>query len=168
MDPEVLFDYCSVPFCPTQILKALDFSLDNDQNLDENKSYTHASLKKENLPASFTICTAFMVERWSEFENAMLFALNYEEGYEWHWVKIFADETYTQFSFFFDDLPKFSVQSEILFYPLQWTRVCLSLDSNNSAVKLVVDGELLVEETLEVKEYRPDNLNLELGKPLSS
>ena len=27
-DPEVWFQYCSVPFCPT--LRALDFSLDND------------------------------------------------------------------------------------------------------------------------------------------
>ena len=47
--------------CP---LKALDFSLDNDDEPDENSSYTHATLQKENLPHSFTICTAFMVEAW--------------------------------------------------------------------------------------------------------
>ena len=59
-DPAVQFQYCPVPFCPP--LKALDFSLDNDWKPDENNSYTHASLQKENLPPSFTICTAFMVE----------------------------------------------------------------------------------------------------------
>ena len=61
-DPEVQYQYCQVPFCPP--LKAFDFSLDNDWEPDENKSYTHASLWKENLPSSFTICSAFMVETW--------------------------------------------------------------------------------------------------------
>merc|ERR1712001_817307 len=60
---------CSVPFCPP--LKALDFSLDNNGEPDEKKSYTHASLKNENLPSSFTICTAFMVEAWTtEYTSA--------------------------------------------------------------------------------------------------
>ena len=65
MDPEHELQNCSVPFCPP--LKALDFSLDNDGEPDKNKSYTHASLQKENLPSSFTICTAFMVERWTKY-----------------------------------------------------------------------------------------------------
>ena len=43
-DPNVLAQYCSVPLCPP--LKALDFSLDNDFEPDENNSYTHASLGK--------------------------------------------------------------------------------------------------------------------------
>ena len=55
-DPEHERRNCSVPFCPS--LKAIDFSPDNDGKPDENNSYTHASLKKKNLPPSFTICTA--------------------------------------------------------------------------------------------------------------
>ena len=45
-DPEVEQQHCLVPHCPP--LKALDFSLDNDQKPDENDSYTftHASLRK--------------------------------------------------------------------------------------------------------------------------
>ena len=70
-DPEVPYQYCSVPFCPP--LMALDFSLDNDQESDESNSYTHASLQKENLPPSFTICTAFMVEAWDDYQNAYLY-----------------------------------------------------------------------------------------------
>ena len=42
---------CSVPFFPP--LKSLDFSLDKDKKADENNSYTHATLWKENLPPSF-------------------------------------------------------------------------------------------------------------------
>ena len=59
MDPNHTAQYCSVPFCRPLI--ALDFSLDNDCKPDDNNSYTHASIKKEYLPPSFTICTAFML-----------------------------------------------------------------------------------------------------------
>ena len=76
-DPEVRGQYCGVPFCPTL---ALDFSLDNDWKPDENKSYTHASLQKENLPSSFTICTAFMVEAWTKNADSFLFVLRDDRG----------------------------------------------------------------------------------------
>ena len=59
-DPEQERGNCSVPFCPP--LKALDFSLDNDEEADKNGSYTKATIQKEDLPSSFTICTAFTVE----------------------------------------------------------------------------------------------------------
>ena len=49
-----------------------------------------------------------------------------------------------------------------MFSPLQWTRVCLSKDSNTSLARLVVDGELLIEQEVRVKN-QPDNLNLVLG-----
>ena len=42
IDPEHERQNCLVPFCPP--LKALDFSLDNDGQPDENNSYTHGSL----------------------------------------------------------------------------------------------------------------------------
>ena len=71
-------------------------------------------------------------------------------------------ETYTQFGFAFEDSPMLSNQSETLFYPLQWTRVCLSKDSITSLARMVVDGELLVEEEVRVKS-QPDKLDLVLG-----
>ena len=160
MDPEVLYQNCSVPFCPP--MNALDFSLDNDWKPDENNSCTHASLQKENLPSSFTICTAFMVERWTKYQNTWLFVLHDDTGETWHWVKIFADLTVTRFQFQFEDSPIFASQSVSLFYPLQWARVCLSSSSNTSLVRLVVDGELLVQNVWKVKN-RPDNTNLVLG-----
>ena len=43
-DPKVPYQDCSVPFCPP--LKALDFSLDNDDEPDESNSYTHAEAQK--------------------------------------------------------------------------------------------------------------------------
>ena len=112
---------CSVPFCPP--LKALDFSLDNDGEADENNSYTHASLKKENLPSSFTICTAFMVEAWTKYTSSYLFVFQNDNGEIWLMVRSFAQTTYTQFSFQLEDSPRFSKQSASLFYPLQCTMV---------------------------------------------
>ena len=143
-------------------LKALDFSLDNDWKADENNSYTHASLQKENLPSSFTICTTFMVEAWTKYQNTWLFVLNDDKGEIWHWVKIYADQTFALFQFQFEDSLKFTAKTTSPFYPLQWTRVCLSSNSNTSLVRLVVDGELLMETGWKVNN-KPDNLNLVLG-----
>ena len=96
-DPDHEKQNCSVSFCPP--LKALDFSLDNDQKPDKGDSYTHASLKKENLAPSFTICTAFMLEAWNEYADAKLVVLRDDNGDIWNWVQIFAKETYTEFIF---------------------------------------------------------------------
>ena len=161
-NPDVEWQNCSVPFCPPLILKALDFSLDNDDESDENNSYTHASLQKEKLPPSFTICTAFMVESWASYSAAMLYVLLDDDEEVWHWVQIFIGPSYTEFYFVFEDSPEFSNQSEILVFPFQWTRVCLSRDSNTSIVRLVIDGELFVEKDVEVQK-NPDDLNLVLG-----
>ena len=69
----------------------------------------------------------------------------------------------TQNSYFkFEHFPEFTKQSKNLFYPLHWTRVCLSKDSNTSLGRLFVDGELLIEQEVKVKN-QPDNLNLDLG-----
>ena len=63
-----------------------------------------------------------------------------------------------------------TVSIPTIFFPLQWTRACLSLDSLASKVRVVVDGQLLVEEEYRREEdkYRPANLSLVLGyDPLS-
>ena len=120
-DPDHERQTCSIPFCPP--LKALDFSLDNDWKPDETNSYTHASLQKENLPPSFTICTAFMVEAWNEYQDAYLFILRDDNAKIW--AKIYAATTYTEFSFKLEDFPKSSSQIKSLFYPLQCTMCTL-------------------------------------------
>ena len=140
-DPVNVRQNCSVPFCPS--LKALDFSLDNDDKADEDNIYTHASLQKKNLPSSLTICTAFMVEAWDLETDAMLLVLYDDNGERWNFVRIYAYKTYTEFQVQFEDFV--SITNKMLFYPLQWTRVCLSRDSKTSLSRLVVDGELLVE-----------------------
>ena len=103
-----------------------------------------------------------MVEAWANIPGAKLFVLLDDKGETWHWVRIVAVSTYTKVPIQFEDSPMLSNKSEILFYPLQWTRVCLSKDSNTSLARLVVYGELLVEHEVKVKE-RPNDLNIVLG-----
>ena len=143
-------------------MKAIDVSLDNDDKADENSSYTHASLHKENFPSSFTICTAFMVKAWAKYASGVMLVIRDDKGTIWFWEKIRPTKTYTEFSFQFGDSPYVSNKSKILFYPLQWTRLCLSKDAYTSKARLVVDGELLIETEVKVED-NPDDLNLALG-----
>ena len=55
--------------------------------------------------------------------------------------------------------------SSAMFFPLQWARVCLSVDSVDSKVMLVVDGQLVGEEEYnrEEDQFRPANISLVLG-----
>ena len=97
-----------------------------------------------------------MVKAWKKYNTAYLFVLLDENQKVWHWAEDAAHDTYTGFSFQFEESPHFSKESEILFYPLQWTRICLSKDSNTSLGRLVIDQEVKVKN-------QPDNLNLDLG-----
>ena len=162
-DPERERQICFVPFSP--LLKALDFSLDNDNEPDETNSYTHAFLQKESLPSSFTMCTAYMVDawsRWAKYPATKIFVLLDDSGKDWLLITFYAAETYTKLLVKIEDSPLMENQSKILFYPLQWTRVCFSKDSNTSKVRLVVDGELLIEQKVKVKN-QPENLKLVMG-----
>ena len=107
-----------------------------------------------------------MVEAWNEYETAVLYELQDDEGKTWHWAKIYAAKTFTKFSFQFEDSPTFSRLSDILFYPLQWTRMCVSISPNitsgNSTVRMVADGKKWHEESWLVKN-KPENLNLKIG-----
>ena len=47
------------------LLNVLSFADDIDNKADSNGEFTSASLWKKNLPESFTICVAFMVEAWT-------------------------------------------------------------------------------------------------------
>ena len=154
------FQPCSVPYCPP--LKVLDFSLDNDMLPDPNNTYTHASLQKMNLPSSFTICAAFMVERWELSMNSPLFLLLDSKNKTWLDVEIFSARSNAEFIVIFSD-GGFTAHSPSLFFPMKWTRICFSFNSNTSIATLVVDGKRLIEKAFAVKS-KPLNLDLVLGK----
>ena len=78
--------------------KAIDLSEDSDQEEDENGEYTSAFIEKENLPDSFTICSAFSVDSWStEFSQSALFALLSEEGQYWAFFELYASDKHTEY-----------------------------------------------------------------------
>ena len=96
-DPDIKWDYCPVVFCTQPTTKVIDFSLDVDQAPDSNGSYTSATLEKEDLPPSFTICTAFMVEAWNtEFTSAVMFTINDNGDGQWSYVTFYAASDHTE------------------------------------------------------------------------
>ena len=163
-DPEKRWEYCSLPKCaPT--LEVLDFSADNDNELDINGEYTSATLDAGPLPESFTICSAIMVDAWNVDQNlAQMFRLLDNKGYRWGMIYLFASSSKTEYVVHLGPV-EFTTETEAAFFPLQWTRACLSLDSMASKVRLVVDGQLLGEGEYrrDEDEFRPEKLRLVLG-----
>ena len=164
-DPVKTWEHCTVPRCVSKSLKVLDFSADNDQKADSNGEYTSATLSGGALPESFTICSAFMVDAWTTEQSAAdLFSLRDDGGDNWIYIYLVAASDFSTYTLDFG--PLFAVkETQVVFFPLQWTRVCISLDSVASLVTLVVDGQVLVEEEYrrEEDEYRPANLSLLVG-----
>ena len=148
-------------YCWAKNKRVFDFSLDNDREPDNNKSFTHAFFEKENLPQAFTICTAFMTEMWEFYPNAHLFLLRNDNEEIWLSVNMYAAPHQTDFTISVEDT-KLEVSIETLYYPSQWVRICVSLDSNTSTLKFVVDGEERFNNIMNFGST-PENLNLELG-----
>ena len=167
IDPDKEWEYCAVPRC-TSLLKVLDFSADTDNKRDNNGHFTFATSDAGPLPESFTICLAFMVKAWTnEFQtSARMFTLMEHRSAtsQWGYIILVAASDYTEYQVRLGEV-FLSHQTKTVFFPLQWTRVCLSVDSTSSKVTLVVDGQLFGEETYVREEdiYRPENLFLLLG-----
>ena len=124
----------------------LDFSADNDQEPDSNGEYTSATLDAGALPESFTICSAIMVDAWTTvFTSADMFTLLDVDGDKWGKMQLYAASSYTEYDVLLGPV-YFVKQVEAVFFPLQWSRACLSLDSVASKVRVVVDGQLLGED----------------------
>lgn len=155
----------------------MDFSLDNDNAVDSNEAYTSATLKKNDMPPSFTICAAYMIEAWptdsTEVRMFVLQGKNFGYGYGAHdsetafdygYVSMYAAPDYTEYEARFAFV---HVRAHIpaVYIPLQWTRVCVSLDTDSSRVRLVVEGKMLgeAEYNMEEDDNKPPHLNMQLG-----
>ena len=109
-------------------LKVLDFSADIDQLPDSNGEYTGATLEAGPLPESFTICSALMVEAWTTaFSSATMWMLPGNDGNVWGWFTPHAAASNTEYVVRLGPL-SFIKAIETVFFPLQWTHTCLSLD----------------------------------------
>ena len=100
-DPGSRWEYCSVPICGN-MMNVLDFSTDNDHEPDSDGEYTSAILEAGPLPGSLTICSAFMVERWTfETAGANMFTLRNKNlgivGETWAYIQLYAAPSFTQY-----------------------------------------------------------------------
>ena len=149
----------------SEVIKVLDFSDDIDHQPDSNGEYTSATSEGLALPESFTICAAVMVEAWTtDFSSVNMFILMDAEGSMWGYVQLGAAYVNTKYQVQLG--PLFNIFAiEAKFFPLQWSNVCLTVDSPASKVTLVADGRVLGEEEYkrEEDEYKLSNVSLVLG-----
>ena len=144
-DPDKRWENYDVPEC-VLVTKVLDFSTDNDDQQDENGKYTSASLEIPSHPESFTVCSAFMVDAWKPpVSSARMFGLLNDKKEDWLGITLSAKDLSTGYKVGFLSRWAIIADKSEQFWPLQWSRVCLSLDTVNGSMILVVDGELLGE-----------------------
>jgi hypothetical protein len=175
MDPEKRWEYCSqVPVCPPPTVKVLDFSMDSGtMSFDENFQFTSALLlrgQKKDLPADFTVCSAFMVENWlTVFSATRMFTILDPSGKfsaGWLSLELVSGAENTQFSFRMGSGRVKGTHNSI-YFPNRWIRACVTLETITTRVRLVVDGHVvedaehreLLEDDLK---HRPQNLTQKL------
>ena len=91
VDSQVIYEW--------RMQDVLSFSDDNDNKADRIGEYTSASIEKENLPMSFTICAAFMVEAWNtDFISALILSILGDNKFSvWGGLMITASNTFTEY-----------------------------------------------------------------------
>ena len=108
------------------------------------------------------MCSAFMVEAWTtEFVSAIMFTILENRKGSWGSLNSVVSPYYTQCKVRLDH-GRLAPTVYGMFFPLQWTHVCLSEAGNLTLLnlvkdgKLVVDGKLLQEEEYQRK-YKPSD-----------
>ena len=159
-DPNKRKEFCyNIPICAPMV-KVLHFSPGAEFGNEPG-----ATLEAGPLPESFTVCSAIMVERWDKyFATSPMFGLLDKDKYTWASISLHAAPRFTQYKVMLG--PRLvPMKFDAIFFPLQWSRACLSLDSVAGKVTVVADGQLLGEDEYKREEdyYRPDNISLKLG-----
>ena len=135
--PRKLFHTTRKPRQPKSVgtFKAIDLSEESDQEEDENGEYTSAFIKKEDLPNSFTICSAFSVDAWTtEFSQSAMFALLSEDGQYWAFFELYASDKHTEYWAKVGEV-MLNVKDDIKFFPLSWSRACFAIDLGKPSKK---------------------------------
>ena len=121
------------------------------------------------MPNDFTICSAYKIEAWTTpFTTVILYVLTAQPvvAYSSAYVTINAGDTFTEFRVSIGNVHN-DVRSDEVLFPLTWTRLCLSLDRMTGKIRLVVNGEVVIDkdhkEALDEDDWRPADLDLVLG-----
>ena len=124
---------------------------------------TLANDPKENLPNDFTICTSLYIKYMTTKNN--IFELYKEDGSHWFQMDIEhlrdIDSFSERISMFYESTLNKFWDKTVTIIPHSWYHVCLGLDTDSGHLRLVVNGNVLVDE---VKEFFVQTSNL---KPTS-
>ena len=168
-DPNIRHEICAVPLCPRQTVKLIDFSLafGRDMDFGQKGNWSGATLEKADLPPSFTICAAYSAEAWTtEFTQAHVWELMDDNGLFWGYMSLYISNDATSYEVWLgESYPYILAEKTTILFPLQWTRICVSLDTDSALMTMVADGEMMGQEGYTVEEYmdRPSNLSISAG-----
>ena len=110
----------------SDVLNVLSFADDNDDQADTNGEFTSALSEKANMPASFTLCLAFMAEAWTDdYQSVDIPTFQTDDRQDkWGHIILYPAPGYTEY--------EVSLGPALLLVqvPLQWSRICVALDSD--------------------------------------
>ena len=142
--------------------------IDVNDDVDFAAPYTYAHLKKPEMPDDFTVCGAFKVGAWTiKFGSAYLYQMNTIDGNIWSFIQALAGQGYTEFNIRFGEVYFDSKLDDVNWFPRDWQRFCLSLDTLANRVVFVMNGEVLEEKVhsaeLNENKDKPPGLDIMLG-----
>ena len=149
-----------------QIIKVLDFNDDSDHMPDDNGDTTKATLDKEGLPPSFTICVSYRVEAWSlDISGVDIFTMMGNDGKLW--LRLYSYPGWNSYILHYlsaAGTTKTVRDEGRTWFPRLWARYCVSLDSAGNFT-LVATGKVVIEkwhfDTDDLK--LPSNFSVMLG-----
>ena len=131
----------------TRCTQVIRFSKEHNvtNGTSASNELTGAVLDIANVPPTFTICSAFMVEQWGCFfgcDSISIFQLFWKDGTSML-IKVVLEERRMTSKLVFRIGNSTWDDSKIVVFLQQWVHICLSINSSLDSVQVVVDGQYL-------------------------
>ena len=132
--------------CVACCIKVLDFSEDNDDKNNTNDAFPRAFLDIADVPPTFTICSAFLVNQYHCWWGcySMLFNITWlDDGTSLH-MKAIANRTYNHIELLIGNSTLST--GKISIFPQRWIHICARVTKILDliqVIQVVVDGQPL-------------------------
>ena len=158
---------------PGEMISAIDVSGDVDHKPDNNGEFTSGYITKPGMPADWTFCGAFRVKAWNgKAQTTGLVQLNKENDRMWMYFYLagsnFGEPFVSETRFYGRaGLAYFDLKTPTVWFPHEWLRICMALNTVTGRVTIVSNGEVLTDQiyqtALEPDADRPTTLKMQVG-----
>ena len=166
-NPVEQWDFCPVPECKQL---ALYIPADYEGALLSGRPppSAHTSWPGTMMPSSWTICSAFMLNDWpsAKLSKILVWLLTAETRVFLAYLEISATEGGTTYLAKFQEVYSVRITTKKTLFPGKWIRSCFShhkMESNETQLRLVIDGSLISEDKFVDYDYNYDRFELITG-----